>query len=207
MVPLVRVEAVPEETTLAGVIELVRREGFTRIPVFQKRIFNIVGVVHAFDLLEAPDLSRAVCRDDAAGELFSRIDAARRNPGRAAAHARITGGGGGRIRRRCRHHLRWRTCSRKSSAISRTSTTCAKNWRESLDRERWPFPRMRRSPNSTNASACSLPESRRVCYDWRSRGRTPRSYSEAGRAAQGWRRHDHSGAQRRSRGARSGDHT
>jgi magnesium and cobalt exporter, CNNM family len=60
MVPLVRVEAVPEETTLAGVIELVRREGFTRIPVFQRRIFNIVGVVHAFDLLEAPDLSRAV---------------------------------------------------------------------------------------------------------------------------------------------------
>jgi magnesium and cobalt exporter, CNNM family len=60
MVPLVRVEAVPEETTLAGVIELVRREGFTRIPVFQQRIFNIVGVVHAFDLLEAPDLTRAV---------------------------------------------------------------------------------------------------------------------------------------------------
>ena len=60
MVPLVRVEAVPDETTLAGVIELVRREGFTRIPVFQRRIFNIVGVVHAFDLLEAPDLSRAV---------------------------------------------------------------------------------------------------------------------------------------------------
>lgn len=60
MVPLVRVEAVPEETTLAGVIELVRREGFTRIPVFDQRIFNIVGVVHAFDLLEAPDLSRMV---------------------------------------------------------------------------------------------------------------------------------------------------
>jgi len=60
MVPLVRVEAVPEETALAGVIEVVRREGFTRIPVFHKRIFDIVGVVHAFDLLEAPDLSRSV---------------------------------------------------------------------------------------------------------------------------------------------------
>lgn len=60
MVPLVRVEAVPEETTLADVVELVRREGFTRIPVFHNRIFNIVGVVHAFDLLEAPDLSRNV---------------------------------------------------------------------------------------------------------------------------------------------------
>jgi putative hemolysin len=60
MVPLVRVEALPEETTIAGAIELVQREGFTRIPVFQKRIVNIVGVLHAFDLLEAPDLSRGV---------------------------------------------------------------------------------------------------------------------------------------------------
>jgi putative hemolysin len=60
MVPLVRVEAISDQTTLAGVIELLRREGFTRIPVFHDRIFNIVGVVHAFDLLEAPDLTRSV---------------------------------------------------------------------------------------------------------------------------------------------------
>ncbi|MGA2410844.1 MAG: transporter associated domain-containing protein, partial [Candidatus Binataceae bacterium] len=60
MVPLVKVEAVPEETTLAGVIDVVRREGYTRIPVFHERIFNIIGVVHAFDLLEAPDRSRPV---------------------------------------------------------------------------------------------------------------------------------------------------
>jgi magnesium and cobalt exporter, CNNM family len=60
MVPLVRVEAVPEETTIAGAIEVVRREGFTRIPVFHERIFDIVGIVHAFDLLEAPDLARGV---------------------------------------------------------------------------------------------------------------------------------------------------
>jgi len=60
MVPLVRVEAVPEETTIAGAIEVVRREGFTRIPVFRERIFDIVGVLHVFDLLQAPDLSRNV---------------------------------------------------------------------------------------------------------------------------------------------------
>jgi putative hemolysin len=60
MVPLVRVEAVPEETTVAAAIDLVRREGYTRIPVFQNRVFNIVGVVHAFDLLEAPDRGRPV---------------------------------------------------------------------------------------------------------------------------------------------------
>jgi putative hemolysin len=60
MVPLVKVEAVPDETTIAGAIEVVRREGFTRIPVFHERIFDIVGVVHAFDLLEAPDLAGGV---------------------------------------------------------------------------------------------------------------------------------------------------
>ncbi len=60
MVPLVRVEAVPLETTLAEAIEVVRRTGFSRIPVFEERIVNLVGVLHVFDLLEAPDLSRPV---------------------------------------------------------------------------------------------------------------------------------------------------
>ncbi len=60
MVPLVRVEAVSDDTPLAGVIEVVRREGFTRLPVFNERIVNITGVVHVFDLLEAPDLTRPV---------------------------------------------------------------------------------------------------------------------------------------------------
>jgi putative hemolysin len=60
MVPLVRVEAIPVESRLDEAIEIVRREGFTRMPVFEKRIVNIIGVLHAFDLLEAPDLSRKV---------------------------------------------------------------------------------------------------------------------------------------------------
>ena len=60
MVPLVGVDAVPEETSLAAAIETVRREGFSRIPVFRRRITDIVGVVHVFDLLQAPDLSRPV---------------------------------------------------------------------------------------------------------------------------------------------------
>ncbi len=60
MVPLVGVDAIPEETSLAAAIETVRREGFSRIPVFRRRITDIVGVVHVFDLLQAPDLSRPV---------------------------------------------------------------------------------------------------------------------------------------------------
>ncbi|HEV2169839.1 MAG TPA: hemolysin family protein [Candidatus Binatus sp.] len=60
MVPLVGVDAIPEETSLAAAIETVRREGFSRIPVFRHRITDIVGIVHVFDLLQAPDLSRPV---------------------------------------------------------------------------------------------------------------------------------------------------
>jgi putative hemolysin len=60
MVPLVGVDAIPEETSLAAAIETVRREGFSRVPVFRRRITDIVGVVHVFDLLQAPDLSRPV---------------------------------------------------------------------------------------------------------------------------------------------------
>lgn len=60
MVPLVGVVAVEGETSLGAVIETVRREGFSRIPVFRRRITDIVGVIHVFDLLQAPDLSRPV---------------------------------------------------------------------------------------------------------------------------------------------------
>ena len=60
MVPLVRVEAVPKDLPQAQVIEVIRREGFSRLPVYEGKILNIVGVVHVFDLLESPDLSRPV---------------------------------------------------------------------------------------------------------------------------------------------------
>ncbi len=60
MVPLVRVEAVAADLSQAETIEVVRREGFSRLPVYEGQILNIVGVVHVFDLLEAPDLSRPV---------------------------------------------------------------------------------------------------------------------------------------------------
>jgi putative hemolysin len=60
MVPLVQVVAMPEDTRLDAAIEIVRREGHSRIPVFRRRITDLVGIVHVFDLLEAPDLSAPV---------------------------------------------------------------------------------------------------------------------------------------------------
>jgi putative hemolysin len=60
MVPLVRVDAIPQDASLSAAIETVRRVGYSRLPVFSHRITDIVGVVHVFDLLEAPNLSHPV---------------------------------------------------------------------------------------------------------------------------------------------------
>jgi CBS domain containing-hemolysin-like protein len=60
MVPLVQVDALPESSTIENAIEALRRDGHSRLPVFRRRITDIIGVVHVFDLLEAPDLGRPV---------------------------------------------------------------------------------------------------------------------------------------------------
>ena len=65
MVPLVDVAALPETASPTDVVRLIQARGFSRIPVFTDRVFNIVGVVTAMDILrrggEAPDL-RALMR-------------------------------------------------------------------------------------------------------------------------------------------------
>jgi CBS domain containing-hemolysin-like protein len=59
MVPLVDVAALPETATPDDCVRLVAERGFSRIPIYAERIFNIVGVVTAMDLLRqgatAPD--------------------------------------------------------------------------------------------------------------------------------------------------------
>jgi CBS domain containing-hemolysin-like protein len=60
MVPLVDVAALPETASPADAVRLIQERGFSRIPVFTDRVFNIVGVVTTMDLLrrggEAADL-------------------------------------------------------------------------------------------------------------------------------------------------------
>jgi CBS domain containing-hemolysin-like protein len=60
MVPLVDVAALPETATPAEAVRLIQERGFSRIPVFVDRVFNLVGVVTAMDLLSrgatAPDV-------------------------------------------------------------------------------------------------------------------------------------------------------
>ncbi len=65
MVPLVDVAALPESASRADAVRLIQERGFSRLPVFTDKVFNIVGVVTAMDLLrrgsEAADL-RALMR-------------------------------------------------------------------------------------------------------------------------------------------------
>lgn len=59
MVPLVRLAAVPDTLTVAQALEEFRTSRFSRLPVYHRRIDNLIGVLHAFDLLgeETPERS------------------------------------------------------------------------------------------------------------------------------------------------------
>jgi putative hemolysin len=51
MVPLVDVAALPDDASVEEAVELVRRRGFSRIPIYTERVDNVVGVVTAMDVL------------------------------------------------------------------------------------------------------------------------------------------------------------
>src|SRR4030095_13548508 len=104
MVPLVDVAALPDTATPADAVLLIQERGFSRIPVFNDRAFNIVGVVTAMDLLrrggEARDL-RALMRPAAYVPETKRIDdllrEMQRNRLQMAVVGDEDGGGGGHV--------------------------------------------------------------------------------------------------------------
>jgi CBS domain containing-hemolysin-like protein len=51
MVPLVDVAALPDDAPVEDAVDLVRRRGFSRIPIYTERVDNVVGVVTAMDVL------------------------------------------------------------------------------------------------------------------------------------------------------------
>jgi CBS domain containing-hemolysin-like protein len=62
MVPLIHIYGVRDDTPIEEVIALVRREKISRVPVFHERMYNIVGIVHAFDLLDTTSTHEPVSR-------------------------------------------------------------------------------------------------------------------------------------------------
>jgi putative hemolysin len=55
MKPRPEMVAVPVDTTVEKFIELLRAKPFSRVPVYRDSIHNIVGIVHAQDVLQVPD--------------------------------------------------------------------------------------------------------------------------------------------------------
>jgi len=66
MTPLPDVISIPAGAPVSAAIETIRRHGFSRVPVYQDRTDNIVGIVHAMDLIlpagEGEGLSRFLRR-------------------------------------------------------------------------------------------------------------------------------------------------
>jgi len=55
MKPRPDMTAVPVDMTLEKFIELLRAKPFSRVPVYRDTIHNIVGILHAQDVLQVPD--------------------------------------------------------------------------------------------------------------------------------------------------------
>ena len=55
MKPRPEIVAVPTNTTVEKFIELLRNKPFSRVPVYEDTIHNIVGIVYAQDVLQVPD--------------------------------------------------------------------------------------------------------------------------------------------------------
>lgn len=60
MTPLPDVVSVAASETAGAVMEKIRTHGYSRLPVYQDRTDNIVGVVHAMDLIGETDRSRTI---------------------------------------------------------------------------------------------------------------------------------------------------
>jgi CBS domain containing-hemolysin-like protein len=59
MIPLVEVVALGDHASVDELIQAIREHGFSRIPIFQDNIHNIVGWVNALDVLSMPPGERS----------------------------------------------------------------------------------------------------------------------------------------------------
>jgi putative hemolysin len=59
MIPLVEVVALEDSASVDELLGAIRAHGFSRIPIFQDNVHNIVGWVNAFDVLSLPPAERS----------------------------------------------------------------------------------------------------------------------------------------------------
>ena len=54
MVPLIQTYAISHAATVREAIQITNETGFSRLPVFHDRMFNLIGILNTFDLLTVP---------------------------------------------------------------------------------------------------------------------------------------------------------
>lgn len=54
MVPLIQTYAISDAATLREANQIADETGFSRLPVFHERMFNLIGIINTFDLLTVP---------------------------------------------------------------------------------------------------------------------------------------------------------
>jgi CBS domain containing-hemolysin-like protein len=60
MIPLIEMVAAPLESTVEGIVKLMRKTGFSTIPIYEERVDNVVGTVSAGDLMAVEDRQQPV---------------------------------------------------------------------------------------------------------------------------------------------------
>ena len=65
MVSRDNVKAIPRDIAMEPLLDIIREEGFTRFPVYQGTLDNVVGVLHAKDVFYLHSLSLLVILEDA----------------------------------------------------------------------------------------------------------------------------------------------
>ncbi|MFW6115042.1 MAG: hemolysin family protein [Thermodesulfobacteriota bacterium] len=60
MIPLINVAALELGNGIDEAMRLARKTGFSRIPVYSGEVYNITGIVHAFDLLTAREKAQSL---------------------------------------------------------------------------------------------------------------------------------------------------
>jgi len=60
MIPLVNVEALEVNDRIDKAVSCAQKTGYSRIPVFSEEAYNIIGIVHAFDLLTAQQKTQSL---------------------------------------------------------------------------------------------------------------------------------------------------
>jgi CBS domain containing-hemolysin-like protein len=60
MTPLIDVAAAPENSTVDELLDLIMETGYSHIPIYRGRIDEIIGVVHAYELIDIVDGSTRI---------------------------------------------------------------------------------------------------------------------------------------------------